>query len=87
MTVSSMMPPFSLSMTDKVELYGDSIEREDGVNHSRKAVALGPRKLQWPSRQRATASKAVKAHLDCTMCPTSNRPAQLRTWLWLATDR
>lgn len=27
-----------------------------------------------------------KAHLDWTICPTSNKPASLRTWLWLATE-
>ena len=45
MIVSSIIPPFSFRITDSVEEYGDSEVRDEGVSHSKKAVAPGPRKL------------------------------------------
>lgn len=45
MTVSSMIPPFSFRITDKVEEYGAREDSDEGVTHSRNAVAVGPRKL------------------------------------------
>lgn len=45
MTVSSIIPPFSLRMTDRVDEYGANNESEEGVSHSRNSVAVFPRKL------------------------------------------
>jgi hypothetical protein len=45
MTVSSIIPPFSFRRTDKVEVYGARDVSDEGVNHSKNAVAVGPRKL------------------------------------------
>lgn len=49
-TVSSIMPPFSFRMTDRVDEYGAREDREDGVTHSRNAVAVAPRKLKRVGR-------------------------------------
>lgn len=45
MTVSSIMPPFSFRRTDKVEVYGARDVSDEGVNHSKNAVTVCPRKL------------------------------------------
>ena len=45
MTVSSIIQPRSFKITDKVEEYGLREESDEGVTHSRNAVAVGPRKL------------------------------------------
>jgi hypothetical protein len=41
-----MTPPFSLRSTDSFEVKGPRVESEEGVNHSRKLVAVAPRKLK-----------------------------------------
>jgi len=45
-TVSSIIPPCSLRSTDNVDVYGTRVESDEGVNHSRNWVAVGPRKLE-----------------------------------------
>jgi hypothetical protein len=40
-----MIPPFSLRITERVEVYGGRVESDEGVIHSRNAVAVDPRKL------------------------------------------
>ena len=57
MTVSSMMPPLSFSSTESVEVYGARAESDEGVSHSRKAVAPGPRKLYKKRRQNTREQK------------------------------
>lgn len=46
MMVSSIIPPEELRRTESVDVYGARVERDDGVSHSRNAVAVGPRKLR-----------------------------------------
>lgn len=74
MTVSSMIPPLSFKRTDRVEEYGAKDDRDEGVSHSRKAVAVVPRKLFYLLAFLKGVLREIATDLDCTMCPTSKSP-------------